>query len=71
LGSIIVWKGYKLPVSVVEGGLPVSCLLTSASLHDSQAAPFLLKKTARKVQGYCLADAAYDAASLRTVKRKK
>ena len=52
-------------VSVVEGGLPVSCLLTAASLHDSQAPPFLLKKTARKVQGYCLADA-YDAASLRT-----
>ena len=66
-GQYEVWKGYKLPVSVVEGGLPVSCLLTSASLHDSQAAPFLLKKTARKVQEYCLADAAYDAASLRTL----
>jgi len=64
-GKYEVWKGYKLHVSVVEGGLPVSCLLTSASLHDSQAAPFLLKKTAKKVQGYCLADAAYDAATLR------
>ncbi|MEC4683875.1 MAG: transposase [Nitrospirota bacterium] len=68
-GKYEVWKGYKLHVSVVEGGLPVSCLLTSASLHDSQAAPFLLKKTARKVQGYCLADAAYDAASLRTLSK--
>jgi hypothetical protein len=66
-GKYEVWKGYKLHVSVVEGGLPVTCLLTAASLHDSQAAPFLLKKTARKVQGYCLADAAYDAASLRTL----
>ena len=66
-GKYEVWKGYKLHVSVVEGGLPVSCLLTAASLHDSQAAPFLLKKTARKVQGYCLADAAYDAASIRTL----
>ena len=52
------WKGYKLHVSVVSGGLPVACLLTSASVHDSQAAPFLIKKTARKVQGYYLADAA-------------
>ncbi len=68
-GKYEVWKGYKLHVSVVEGGLPVSCLLTSASLHDSQAAPFLLKKTARKVQGSCLADAAYDAASLRTLEK--
>ncbi|MDA8027541.1 MAG: transposase [Nitrospiraceae bacterium] len=37
------WKGYKLHVSVVEGGLPVACLLTSASVHDSQASPFLIK----------------------------
>ena len=66
-GKYEVWRGYKLHVSVVEGGLPVSCLPTPASLHDSQATPFLPKKTARKVQGYCLADAAYDAASLRTL----
>ena len=66
-GKYEVWKGDKLPVPVVEGGLSVSSLLTSVALHDSQAAPFLLKKTARKVQGYCLADAAYDAASLRTL----
>ena len=68
-GKYEVWKGYKLHVSVVDGGLPVACLLTSASLHDSQAAPFLLKKTAQTVQGYCLADAAYDAASLQSLSK--
>ena len=69
-GKYEVWKGYKLHVSVAEGGLPVACLLTSASVHDSQAAPFLIKKTARKVQGYCLADAAYDSAALKTLSGK-
>ena len=66
-GKYEYWKGYKLHVSVVSGGLPVACLLTSASVHDSQAAPFLIKKTARKVQGYYLADAAYDSAALKTL----
>ena len=32
------WNGYKLHIDALDGGLPVSCLLTSASLHDSQAA---------------------------------
>ncbi len=31
-------KGYKLHADVADGGIPVSCLFTSASLHDSQAA---------------------------------
>ncbi|MHB1286977.1 MAG: hypothetical protein ACYCYP_10555 [Leptospirales bacterium] len=61
------WKGDNLHLPVVEGGLPVSCLLTAASLHDNQSAPIPLKKMARKVQGCCLADAAYDEISLRTL----
>ncbi len=32
------WIGYKLHIDAADGGIPVSCLLTSASLHDSQAA---------------------------------
>ena len=32
------WVGYKLHIDAADGGVPVSCLLTSASLHDSQAA---------------------------------
>ena len=31
------WKGYKLHIDAADGGIPISCLLTSASLHDSQA----------------------------------
>ena len=31
------WTGYKLHIDVIDGGIPVSCLLTSASVHDSQA----------------------------------
>ena len=32
------WVGYKLHLDVADGQIPISCLLTSASLHDSQAA---------------------------------
>ena len=32
------WTGYKLHIDAIDGGIPVSCLLTSASVHDSQAA---------------------------------
>ena len=31
------WTGYKLHIDAIDGGIPVSCLLT-ASVHDSQAA---------------------------------
>ena len=32
------WSGYKLHIDAADGAIPVSCLLTSASLHDSQVA---------------------------------
>jgi len=32
------WNGYKLHLDTNDIGLPVSALVTSASLHDSQAA---------------------------------
>ncbi|MFT5665800.1 MAG: hypothetical protein ACI9JR_003209, partial [Gammaproteobacteria bacterium] len=32
------WIGYKLQIDACDGGIPISCLLTSASLHDSQVA---------------------------------
>ena len=45
-----------------DAGLPISALVTSASLHDSQAAIPLIKLTSRKVTYlYDLMDAAYDA----------
>lgn len=60
------WNGYKLHIDAIDGGIPVSCLLTSASLHDSQAAIPLAKLTAERVDNlYDLMDSAYDAAEIR------
>ncbi|MEN7974075.1 MAG: transposase [Verrucomicrobiota bacterium] len=56
------WIGYKLHIDAVDGGIPVSCLLSSASLHDSQAAIPLAEMTQRRISHcYDLMDAAYDA----------
>jgi hypothetical protein len=32
------WIGYKLLIDASDGGIPISYLLSSASLHDSQVA---------------------------------
>ncbi len=56
------WVGFKLHADVNGAGLPVITATTSASVHDSQVAIPLMKKSASKVT-YCydLIDAAYDA----------
>ena len=56
------WIGYKAHLDVGDGGLPLTVVTTSASLHDSQVAIPLAKLTAERVCGlYELMDAAYDA----------
>ncbi len=56
------WRGYKLHLDVADGQIPISCLLTAASLHDSQAAIPLATITAQRVTSlYDLMDSAYDA----------
>lgn len=56
------WIGYKLHIDAADGGIPVSCLLSSASMHDSQAAIPLAEITAQRVCNcYDLMDSAYDA----------
>ncbi len=56
------WVGYKLHIDAADGGIPISCLLTSASMHDSQAAIPLAETTAQRVTScYDLMDAAYDS----------
>ena len=53
-------------IDAIDGGIPVSCLLTSASLHDSPAAIPLAKLTADRVENlYDLMDSAYNAAEIR------
>ncbi|MFH1706537.1 MAG: hypothetical protein ABIF71_01265, partial [Planctomycetota bacterium] len=37
-GKKLSWRGFKLHLDVADGDVPVSQLLTSAGLHDSQAA---------------------------------
>ncbi len=59
------WSGYKLHLDINDCGLPLSAVLTSASVHDSQVAIPLMKLTASKVHScYDLMDAAYDAAQI-------
>ena len=65
------WTGYKLHIDAIDGGLPVSCLLSSASLHDSPAALPLAQLTAGRVDNlYDLMDSAYDAEEIRACSRK-
>lgn len=67
-GKVESWKGDKLHLLVGEGEIPLSAILTSASVHDSQAAPYLLKKGTKKlIPLYTAMDAAYDAKPLWTL----
>lgn len=60
------WIGYKLHLDVADGDIPVSCVLSSASLHDSQAAIPLACMTAERLTNcYDLMDSAYDAPEIR------
>ena len=64
------WNGYKLHLDTNDIGLPISALVTSASLHDNQVAIPLIKLTSRKVTYfYDLMDAAYDANRIEEISR--
>jgi IS5 family transposase len=70
-GSMEYWRGYKLHVDVIDGDIPVSAILTSASTHDSQVAIPLMQMTAQRVTScYQLMDAAYDAKAIREYAKK-
>jgi hypothetical protein len=60
------WIGFKLHLDVADGQIPVSCILTSASTHDSQVALPLATITSQRVTSlYDLMDSAYDAPIIR------
>lgn len=60
------WIGYKLHMDVADGQVPISCVLTSASLHDSQVAVPLARMTADRVTSlYDLMDSGYDSQHIR------
>jgi hypothetical protein len=61
-GNEQYWCGYKLHLDVADGQVPVSAVLTSASVHDSQVAIPLMTLTSQRVTHlYELMDSAYDA----------
>jgi hypothetical protein len=69
-GHMEYWRGYKLHLSVIDGDIPISAILTSASTHDSQVAIPLLQMNAQRVTGlYDLMDSAYDAAGIHAYSR--
>jgi hypothetical protein len=69
-GHTTSWIGYKLHIDTGDGDIPISCLLTSASVHDSQVAIPLASITAGRVTNlYDLMDSAYDAPEIRDKSR--
>jgi len=65
-GHMISWTGYKFHADVADGGIPLSGITTSASVHDSQVAIPLMKMTSDRVESfYDLMDPAYDAELIR------
>ena len=60
------WTGYKLHIDTADGEMPISCVLTAASVHDSQVAIPLATITAGRVTNlYDLMDSAYDVAAIK------
>lgn len=64
-GNTMYWNGYKLHLDTVDCGIPVSAIVTSASMHDSQAAIPLATLTAGRITNlYDLMDSAYDVPAI-------
>src|SRR4030095_9106041 len=69
-GNLEYWTGYKLHIDVADGQIPISCLLTSASVHNTQAAiPWAPLPADRVPNLYDLMDAAYDMDEIRQYSR--
>lgn len=65
------WIGYKLHIDTADGEIPVSCVLTAASVHDSQVAIPLATITKARVDSlYDLMDSAYDVAEIKQHSRE-
>jgi len=60
-GKTEFWCGYKLHLTIGDGGILLAAILTSASPHDSQVAIPLMQMTSERAKVlYDLADSAYD-----------
>jgi len=70
-GYTTSWNGYKFHLSTEDNGVPLSAILTSASVHDSQVAIPLETLTAKRVQSlYTLRDSAYDVEEVKEYSKK-
>lgn len=70
-GNDHYWRGFKLHWDIADGQIPISAVLTSASVHDSQVAiPLATMTTQRVTYCYELMDAAYDAHHIREQSRQ-
>ena len=43
------WTGYKLPIDTADDDIPVTAILTSAAVHNSQASIPLMRLTGERV----------------------
>lgn len=69
-GYKVSWNGYKLHLDTADCGVPITALLSSASMHDSLAAiPLSLISAERVTNLYDLMDAAYCSTELRAHSR--
>jgi hypothetical protein len=65
-GYKTAWNGYKLHLDTADCGVPISAILSSASVHDSQVAIPLSRLSAQRVTNlYDVMDAAYCSTALR------
>ena len=70
-GFKTTWIGYSLHLDCIDGDIPVSAVLTSASLHDSQVAIPLSQMTGERLTNfYDLMDSAYDAVQIKDFSRQ-
>ncbi len=67
-GNEYWWSGYKAHIVWADGMIPLLCVTTSASVHDSQSAIPMMKRLSSRVNVlYDLMDSAYDANAIREV----
>jgi transposase len=65
-GHLSYWRGYKLHLDVADGHIPITALITGASVHDSQVAVPLMNITSKRVTYlYDLMDAGYTGQHIR------
>ncbi len=69
-GNTYTWKGYKLHLDISDSGVPLSSIVTSASVHDSQVAIPLMQMTKERIHNlYDVMDSAYDAPKIQEFSR--